>query len=473
MDNEMRGLLVLRLIRRSTRFWTDSRDFVEGQLSRVQRNIRHCCRELFFYQQTCPPFRTLRTLFSWNHSLPYREKQSPFKINSYRHFVQTSERDFWLILAISVRSKHQEKQLDLFCQSMRLQDITPQKLIFDCALSFPPGFEGMTQLILNNLQFNHPLITLPSTLLYLNLSRCHSFNQNVDHLQDTTPHLETLILGTQFNQPLDLLPLRLRILKLLHASKFRQSLDHLPSTLKTLQLNTYLYSRPLNHLPLALEKLELGWDYICDSTFSCFPRHLTRLCWNSIFDAILLERYPEGLPPTLTHLYLYHGCQGQLKNLPSSLRRLRILGKYEQGNLDQLPPGLTFLEICGPFNQPVDALPPALKKLSLFYEFNHPLDNLPSGLTTLLLGNQFNHSLNHLPPALTRLTLSGCFDQPLDHLPVNLKILNLRCASKFNQPLSHLPSGLQVLLLPKEYPQSELNDFNLHPLDVLVDLPSQ
>jgi len=96
-----------------------------------------------------------------------------------------------------------------------------------------------------------------------------------------------------------------------------------------------------------------------------------------------------------------------------------------------------------------------------------PLDWLPNGITHLEITNQmFNHTLDNLPPSLILLSICGgkqifCerfFNKSLDNLPIGLKCLYL-ANLEAEILLDNLPSNLEYLLIDQR-------EYNL-PLDNL------
>ena len=120
-----------------------------------------------------------------------------------------------------------------------------------------------------------------------------------------------------------------------------------------------------------------------------------------------------------------------------------IVFRNYDGEINNLPQSLKSLVISGDnFNQPLDKLPPHLKILKIsrlldtenylsWSTFNRSIDKLPQTLKSLTInGHSFNQSTDKLPQTLKSLKISGSdcrgqFNISIDNLPQSLKLLNI------------------------------------------------
>ena len=283
-------------------------------------------------------------------------------------------------------------------------------LDFDCIVLTLPS--SLLYLDLGN-TFNNFLI-LPKSLTYLNLG------DKYDHPLTLPLSLTELMCGHNFNQPLSL---SFYLQKLTLGSKYSQQL-FLLDTLQSIKIspNDYNYVFKLSRLPSNLIEL-----HICGKMV-LYDNHLPTTLQSLIIDETnndatsihhsISEQSFLHLPPNLRILSIIRFNHNLQQILPFTLRELILSGDFNQSI--ELPPNLRILSLTGKFNQDLGILPSNLRKLTLGDEFNHPLGMLPEDLDILSIGDAFEHNLEALPFDLQELYLGKSFDHALDDIPDSL-----------------------------------------------------
>ena len=137
-----------------------------------------------------------------------------------------------------------------------------------------------------------------------------------------------------------------------------------------------------------------------------------------------------------------------LRNLPITLKYLR-LSKYATNNdIDHLPP-ITHLMFSYNFNSLVNNLPKSLTHLILGARFDQAIDNLPHGLTHLKIGDDFNQNIDKLPSTIVYLSLGEEFNRKIEKLPASLE--QLKFLPKFNKRINNFPVSLRRLFIREDY----------------------
>jgi Leucine-rich repeat (LRR) protein len=134
----------------------------------------------------------------------------------------------------------------------------------------------------------------------------------------------------------------------------------------------------------------------------------------------------EGLPPTLTTLYISYNQITSLEGLPPTLTELYI-SNNQITSLEGLPPTLTTLYISCNRITSLAGLPPTLTTLYISYNQISSLEGLPSTLTKLDISDNRITSLEGLPPTLTKLYISNNQITSLEGLPPTLTTLYISC----------------------------------------------
>ena len=161
---------------------------------------------------------------------------------------------------------------------------------------------SLTHLTVEN-EFNQSLDHLPASLTHLTVGE--KFNQSMDHLPASLTHLT---LGRNFNQSVDSLPPSLAYLGL--GFLFNQRVDHLPARLRSLELNSKSFKKPLTNLP-QLTRLSLRQEANHAPATDCLPTSIT--CLNI------------GSPPANQYItFPPSPCEYPRVPLPSSLQHLRL-----------------------------------------------------------------------------------------------------------------------------------------------------
>ncbi len=185
-------------------------------------------------------------------------------------------------------------------------------------------------------------------------------------------------------------------------------------------------------------------------------REIFELC-SSITVVRLLDNinYIPILSETVTSLTCYSKITHIYYPLPPFLQTLIFRrGLTKTLSKDYFPSSLTYLELGGEFDQPLEPgiLPSSLTYLEFPGNFDYPLlpGVLPPSLLTLKLYGLFNHPLypNVLPPTLTCLKLSYFYNHPINDetLPTSLKKLVLPFAKK-NSQVSLLPIRKEIKIM--------------------------
>lgn len=131
----------------------------------------------------------------------------------------------------------------------------------------------------------------------------------------------------------------------------------------------------------------------------------------------------KGIPPMLTHLVI-HDCEiASLEGLPPTLSHLEIYGNLLT-SLEGLPQMLEYLDITDNQITKLENLPPTLTELRAGCNQIAKLENLPLALFELHIGRNQITKLENLPPGLGKLDIG---DNLLTSLPIDLVHLrNLR-----------------------------------------------
>lgn len=381
-----------------------------------------------------------------------------------------------------------------FCKKLKPSDL-PQSLV-SLTLSYytgplpllPPNVKNLTVLDAFNKQlsvslpplthltlgdsFNQPLDWLPASLTHLVIG--HDFDCMLDHLPSSLTHLT---LGNCFNKPLDHLPGSLAQLSIGNLSKvyeckfnFNYPLDYLPSSLVNITLILKeQYGFLLHNLPSSVVNMK------SNRALGHLPASIIFLDFIKTYSNPENQAAIDNLPPSLTH-FRYHGdyffssfpilC---IDHLPSFLTHLYITCTSYAGCLDNLPPTLILLSLCG-YTAALDHLPSSLKKLecnpqnqyldnsALFMDhlpaslthltimLDRNVDYLPSSLTHLGVNSSYN--VDYLPSSITHLFFGVLVTQPLDNLPISVTYLYISSISLLAHPsLPSPPSSLLPLLI--------------------------
>lgn len=193
--------------------------------------------------------------------------------------------------------------------------------------------------------------------------------------------------------------------------------------------------------------------------FSLIPSSVTHLSLSTNDPQYKLS--PQALPLSLTHLILTGIHCGDLSSL-TSLSHLKISGVWDpiiissspslkslslqcffNPNYDprSLPSSLTYLELGGKFNNPIENFPLSIQSLVITPNFKNKIINVPPSLTSLFIGGHLTSSLPPLPQTLRSLYLNDLHDN-LSNLPVLEK---LHVSNHFIPSFSTLPHSLRCL----------------------------
>ncbi len=200
-----------------------------------------------------------------------------------------------------------------------------------------------------------------------------------------------------------------------------------PSTLEEITYG-YSFDKPIDNLPMNIKKIiffQRDEGHSHPTYFSCFNHPVDNL--------------PEGL----THLELESSFNQNVDKLPSTVKLLKIGYNFDK-TVDCLPSNLEELCISSKkFNYPLNNLPENLKRLKIGFKFNQEIEFLPE-VTYLNLGNNFNKPISNLPNSIESLYLGDEFNLPIDNLPKNIKKLCIRCRY-FDQYIDNLPDSIKYL----------------------------
>lgn len=250
-------------------------------------------------------------------------------------------------------------------------------------------------------RFNQPIDYLLDNVINLTLGT--RFNQPLDNLQVSfiqekkkflkrnktwmkfcsylPNYLKSLELGRNFNQKIKKLPDDLEALSNFSTGPNFNNYIDLPNKLKD------LYLHELNH--------EISEDY--------FPKNLKNLHIRKLGEKVTkLDFFPENLD--LLTLCVY---DLPVFNKNSSLKNLRLFSIGEKlQKINNLPDNIEKLQLLGNFNSDYLELPKKLKRLELGLNFNQPIDNLPNSLEYLrIMARYFDQNINNLPLNLKKIVL--------------------------------------------------------------------
>jgi len=275
--------------------------------------------------------------------------------------------------------------------------------------------ESLEILYLETRKYSYSLNILPDTLKCLNLGLIRTSRYSALRLQEKTTKLPkeleffSLCLGELTNFELEEFPEKLETFHFFNHELEPVFLPPLPDSLEELELNDETNHPFLNKYFPNLKTLRGG--YYFNLPLDNLPPDMELI---SIRQLALFEEGTFNQPL----------CKDGKTILPENLQEFRL-----ETNV------LTY---------PIVDFP---KKLKICYcKWDKPLDNLPANLEKLfLLPDNYTHSVDNLPPGLKYLEVNLNGNQRIYNLPTGLEYLRVNTNSKYSQPILNLPPGLKYL----------------------------
>jgi len=245
--------------------------------------------------------------------------------------------------------------------------------------------------------------------------------------------------------------------EVLFVCSFNQSIDILPNNIKSITIENKKYDKPINKLPINLEKFSFHAEFydFPNGKMLEFPRTLKHLLW-FCYGCEELEVALDDLPNYIESLELgIEFDSNELKHF-INLKSLHINIADFDDNLDNLPD--TLLELCiqsSEFNKPLDNLPPNLKEFELYNDmesiYDYSFDYLPITLEKLVLPNNYKGNLDNLPNNLKSLTIGYEFSSSLNNLPDSIEYIEWISIYEYKGKIMKLPKNLKEVVYGHNY----------------------
>jgi len=271
-------------------------------------------------------------------------------------------------------------------------------------------FEDINSRLYEYSSFNQPLVNSLSNLHNLEeLTFGHYFNQPLNDSLSNLVNLRELTFGNRFNQPLnDSLTNLVNLRELTFGNRFNQPLnDSLSNITNLIYLNlNYHFNQPLGDSLSTLSNLrELTFGDVFNKPLS-----------NSLLGLVNLRK--------LTFSRCFNQPLGDSLLDLIKLRELTFGKRFNQPI--NIPGWITKLVLNCNLQSIIDYLPSGIIELEFGHSFNLELNNLPSSIKKIkILNIYYDKKLNNLPNSIETLELRVHYKIPIDRKYKNLNILYL------------------------------------------------